>query len=280
MRVALLPEGRLAAGLVGLAVGVSAMGGSNALAFVAAAGLAAWVLSAGVGWANLRKLDVRRELPLDVFADTEAPGTLVVQNRGRSAAAGIAFEDGSAVGAIGGIGPGVERRVPVLWRFASRGMANLGSVELSSSFPFGWLRWTRGIDVPMGVLVYPRPIQGRSSTDRLVESGEGASLGRGSGDWADIRPWRDGDSERHVHWPTSARTGDWMVVIRTGAATPAVEVALDPTLPREQAISIATWEVLAAPGAVGLRLEDERFPAQLGRSWKCLLLDALARCPA
>jgi uncharacterized protein (DUF58 family) len=276
----LTPEGRLAAGVVGLAAGVAAVGGSNGLAFAAAAGLAAWAICLAVGWANLRNLSVRRELPAEVFAATDAPGTLVVHNAGRTAACAVEIEDGTAAAVIEGVGPGVERRAPVSWRFARRGPGALVAIQLVSAFPFGWLRWRRTLVVPADLLVLPRPIQGRSRTDRLVEAGEGPTSGRGSGDWVGIRPWRDGDSERHVHWPTSARTGDWMVVERTGSAASAVDVCLDHSLPAEQALSVAAWEVLTASGAVGLRLEDRRFPAQIGRWWKRTLLEALARCAA
>lgn len=280
MTAALTPEGRLAGALVAIAGGVAAVGGSNALAFAAAAGMAAWSLALALGWANLRRLTVERELPNEVFAGLDAPGTLVVRNVGWLPASDVALTDGSAAARLDGVGPGVERRAPVSWRFGVRGDATLGPVALVSDFPFGWIVWRRQTSTGAAVLVYPTPLPGRSREAGATDAGEGCAQGRGSSEWIGVRPWRDGDSERRVHWPSSARTGDWMVVERGGATQQSVEVVLDGALPREAALSVAAWEVAAAIGPVGLHLDDRRFPLQTGRVWKRVLLEALARAPA
>ncbi|MBA2320371.1 MAG: DUF58 domain-containing protein, partial [Deltaproteobacteria bacterium] len=248
----LTSEGAVAAAVVGIAAVVAAGWGSNALAFAAAAGLSAWALAILAGWLNLRGLVVRRELPSEVFAGVEAPGTLVLANEARFASSGLAVTDGTATARVDGVGPGVERRAPVSWRFAHRGEARLGAVDVASVFPFGWLRWQRRLHVPEELVIFPRPIEGRSRAGQTREAEEGAEQGRGGGDWIGIRPWRDGDSARQVHWPSSARIGDWMVVERSGTGERTVEIVLDPALSHEHALSVASWEVLTAPGAVGL----------------------------
>ena len=48
--------------------------------------------------------------------------------------------------------------------------------------------------------------------------GSTGSAGSHDGDVDGIRPWRDGDSERSVHWPTSLRTGDLVVLDRHRSA--------------------------------------------------------------
>ncbi len=76
-------------------------------------------------------------------------------------------------------------------------------------------------------------------------------LGRGprvlDGDVAGLREWRDGDPVRGVHWPTSARVGAPVVVVRSGGGVQVVVTIADASGAEwEREISRATGVVLAA----------------------------------
>jgi uncharacterized protein (DUF58 family) len=94
--------------------------------------------------------------------------------------------------------------------FVRRGIYPLGTVTLSTSFPFGLFRKERDVEIPGEVVVFPR-------TDRRVRqpmSGAGreartGAAARGSlgprGEYRSLRAYRPGDDPRDIHWRSSAR---------------------------------------------------------------------------
>lgn len=279
-------EGRVALLLVAAVWLVASLGGNNLVYAVAAVGIACWMAEALLGWWNLRDLSLRRELPDELYAGAEAHGWIAVRNaRGMGASAALEIADGGAVARLPLVPVGVERRAPVAWRFERRGPAALDVLEIRSTFPFGWRERRIALRCPAELVVYPQPLRGAAPAVRTDRAGDGAVRGYhgGTGDLADLRPWREGDPVRTVHAATSARFGAWMVAERETETAPAVWVALDPGLPLEAAIGLATGEILRAAArgaAVGLVLGAERLPPRTGTAWRRQLLERLARVEA
>jgi len=173
--------------------------------------------------------------------------------------------------------------------FVRRGIYPLGTVTLSTGFPFGLFRKERDVEIPGEVVVWPR-------TDRRVRepavvgnrlrtaglSARGASGSRG--EYRSLRVYRPGDDPKDIHWRSTARMREPVIreYERDGAETrwicldtrveqsDAAEVAV------EVAASLASRAVaghrsfaLLAGGAV---LEPGEGPAHLERA-----LDLLAR---
>ncbi len=262
--------------------------GNNLVYLVLALLLALLVVANLFAEWNLRGLRVERRLPSELHAGVAATGSFVLYNpRGRGAARQVRLAErgeGAARGWVERCAPGESAEVPAEFTFAERGVAVLGAVRVESVYPFGLVRRWRDVEVPGEVLVYPFPA-GRSAP--LAPHGDGdelASRGRTSesGEFAGLRPYRAGDPLRRVHWPTSARMGTPMVVVRVAQGADALVLRLEPGLSgerREEAVRRLAGRVerhLAAGDAVGLEADGERLPARSGATWRRRLLTTLA----
>jgi uncharacterized protein (DUF58 family) len=231
---------------------LAAFGSANNLLYLLVGPL--WV-AVGVallhGRAALYEAEVHRELPDVVVAGVEAAGWLVLRAPPTRALGVVhAREPGvTDVGVFAKLRPSKEGRVSVGWRFARRGVVDLDRIELVAVGPFGWAARTRWVASPCAVIVLPRPLGGADG-DHGVPELDGDVIGRWSaldGDVAGLREWRDGDPVRGVHWPTSARVGAPVVVVRSGGGVQVVVTIADASGAEwEREISRATGVVLAA----------------------------------
>ncbi|GDX79463.1 hypothetical protein LBMAG42_12740 [Deltaproteobacteria bacterium] len=266
--------------------------GNNLVYLVLGVLLAMLVVANVLAEWNLRALVVERRLPGELFEGAACAGGYVLRNpRGRGAAwlVELVEQQGAQARAV------VERCpasgsvfVAADFTFPRRGAAPLTAVRIESAFPFGLVRRWRDLSLPGEVLVYPR-ISSRHAP--LAPHGEGDELadrGRPSdgGDFAGLRPWRQGDPLRRVHWPTSARVGAPMIVVRVAEGADEVVLRLDPTLQgeaREDGIRRLAGRVeahLARGDRVGLEVDGVVLDARTGASWRRRLLTALALAEA
>ncbi len=263
--------------------------GNNLLYLVLASLLATLLVSNVLAEWNLRGLHVGRRLPVEVFASQAAAGAFIVENRrrlGKSWTLRLAEEDPETGAVIAEarllqLAAGAQADVGAGWMLPERGQVQLRRLRLEGGYPFGLMRRWRLIELPAELLVYAMPIDG------AVSRGHG---GRGNlvpdprqrsrdGDLIGLREYVPGDPIRDVHWPTTARTGQAMVVQREGQHAQEVEILVDPRSPRELAISRATGEVLRQffwGRAVGLSLDGRRHAPRGGQGWRRHLLTLLA----
>src|SRR5690606_7460081 len=94
-------------------------------------------------------------------------------------------------------------------RFSRRGVYALGTITLSTGFPFGLFLKERDFEQPGELVVWPRadravrlPPAGRAArgTGAVTASGRGVR-----GEYRALRDYRRGDDTRDIHWRTSAR---------------------------------------------------------------------------
>ena len=269
--------------------GAAAVTGNNVLYLLLGGVLTLWAVDAWLGAWNLRHLDVRRELPAELFAERAARGAFRVSN-GRawlpSAGVRVEEEDGGAAATLLRLPAGEEARLSTGWTFSGRGPAHLHHVRLSSAFPLGlWTRWRRR-ELPAEVLVYPRP---RPAEPRIQAGRRGAEgpepAGRGAvGDLDGLRGYEAGDPIRRIHWPTTARVGQPVIVLRTDERADRVTVQVRDLHGRawEHELSRACGEVLRSfhrGCRVALELPDTRLDARGDPAWRRTLLEVLARQP-
>jgi uncharacterized protein (DUF58 family) len=95
----------------------------------------------------------------------------------------------------------------------NRGLFQLESTTLAREDPLGLIRSFITIPAPQTVLVlpkrYPLPPDLKIRGNRRYQSG-GEGLAGGVGDseeFVGLRDYRDGDSPRHIHWPSWAKSG-------------------------------------------------------------------------
>ena len=173
--------------------------------------------------------------------------------------------------------------------FVRRGIYPLGTVTLSTAFPFGMFLKQRDIHIPGEVVVWPRsnrpvraPSSGGGRVPRLGVSARGAA--GTMGEYRSLRPYRPGDDPRDIHWRSSARLREPVIreYERDGAETRwiCLDTRAEPTDAAEVAVEVAASLVARAiaearPVALAagdVVLEPGEGPGQLGR-----VLDVLAR---
>lgn len=241
---------------------------------------------------NLRGLRIERQMPSELFAQQPARGRIIIHNSRRMGTAWTLLvtdrvqgvREPVAQGRMLRIPPGEKRNLFLSWSFHNRGDAMLRKIRVESSFPFGLvLRW-RELDEPIDLLVYPAPALSilSPSTAGMSQGNNAPQKQSRTGELKGMREYVPGDPLRDVHWPTSARTNTPMIRMRNGHESSLALVTVDPTKPREEAISQATGSVLqylSEGVAVGLSLDGNTHPPRIGSRWRHHLLQLLARAP-
>jgi uncharacterized protein (DUF58 family) len=170
----------------------------------------------------VRGLQVRRRGPAEVHQNDEVLVELTVENRSRGMRLGVVVDDPSfepTTMAFPALRSGDRVEITSLRRAGRRGLQGTEPVTVRSSAPFGVGERRRKIAIigatsetlvlpaviPLGPLTFVRP----AATNHLALH---SAPRRGHGpEYFGIREYRPGDSMRHVHWPSTARTDTVMV---------------------------------------------------------------------
>jgi uncharacterized protein (DUF58 family) len=119
----------------------------------------------------------------------------------------------------GRLAPGSEVRLEWTFRPVRRGRHRFALEGVGSLFPFGFLRKHLSSGLRHEVVVWPAPVEyrawGAASVRPRSSGAQVARAGQGDDLFA-LRPYREGDSHRLVHWKASARSGQ--LVVRQFAA--------------------------------------------------------------
>jgi uncharacterized protein (DUF58 family) len=242
-----------------IAVAAAALFGIQELYPGAAA--AAALLAFGAAWVRGHRpeLDSERRLhPARISAGESARVELTVTNRSRRRSPILAGRDpfgrpghGSAF-RLAPLPPGARLAASYRLPARPRGRYLIGPLQLSLTDPFGLVRQTRvgaaasRLTVhPSIVAVVPAPMP--EGSDRFGRAGQVVS-GPGGEEFSSLRPYREGDDLRQVHWPSTARLDRVMIRQADAVARPRCTVAID--------LRAASWvpalleEALAAAGGV------------------------------
>jgi len=114
---------------------------------------------------------------------------------------------------------------------ASRGVYPKHQVRLTTAFPFGIWSSSRVLNVDEPLVVWPRNVRltdvpENSGTQNHGNGGLTQRVGD-DGDWMGVRPYREGDSLRQVHWAQTARRDNLVVFERQTRSRQSVSIALD-----------------------------------------------------
>lgn len=174
-----------------------------------------------------------------------------------------------------------------------RGTFDGGDIEVSSGFPFGAALAKRKIHVKSPVVVHPRWVELASFPMLEAVSSPNEALHdrrrRGAGmEFFGIREYRQGDSIRHVHWRSAARTG--RLVVREFEELPASRLGVlidsgkpvgsEPETSFEDGVSAAASIALYALGAghpVQMFCDTRRAQHHLFEAGSIEVLDWLSR---
>jgi uncharacterized protein (DUF58 family) len=291
---------------MGQAMGLLALGvlaaawhtGNNLLFFGGGILVALLALDQVLGAWNLRGLYATRRLPEELWAGRATDGALVLENPRRFLPSwGLFVSDHAdderrpvpAETACFRLHEGGRVELPARWRFDRRGWVELVSIEISSTFPFGFARRSRTLHSSAEILVYPDPGSLWGTTTPELSPGvtrADASRPGGTGELFDLRPYVPGDALHHIHWPTSARRGQLMSVVRDADVNEEILVTVpDEADPErwEQGIRRACGQILLYTHlgrAVGLHVRSgDLFSPRAGEEQRRRLLAVLASLP-
>ncbi|HND53600.1 MAG TPA: DUF58 domain-containing protein [Pirellulaceae bacterium] len=114
-----------------------------------------------------------------------------------------------------------------------RGRFPENAPRVATGFPFGLWRASRPLTVPVELLVWPRfaELNGPPALGDGRFSPTGVCVDRAGhdGDILGVRPFRHGDSLRHVHWLQTARRDELIVRERQTATQRRIRITLDET---------------------------------------------------
>ncbi len=167
----------------------------------------------------VRRVTVERLAPEEAFQGSAVRVDLAVRNEAGRLKVALTLRDRHIQPVrvfLSHVGPG-ERAILTTERTATRrGVMEAERVMLSSGAPFGVAEVRRGIPATGRTVVYPRvvPVSPMAFLNGALGQGDeqARQLRRGGGrEFLGLREYRPGDSMRHVHWPSTARTGSLMV---------------------------------------------------------------------
>lgn len=182
-------------------------------------GLAVGCLGANcfLSWQSLKSLDIQVPGVVHLSEGERLAQPWRVMNRGTRASGLIRAE--SNAGVLFGIrvipGGGEASVVPEL-KFEKRGVYSHSEVRLVSDYPFGLARWERRLQIPGEVIVssavYHCPPPPASGYDVMLGGKfKGHHPVASGAHFAGVRPFREGDSFKQIHWKSSAKGQGLMV---------------------------------------------------------------------
>ncbi len=223
---------------------------------------------------NLGGLQATAESIKPAFAGQEVSLPVEVTNQSRATRYGIALtlpDLGDACERIDEIPAGKAARTVLRFPAATRGEHEIGRLRLTSVYPLGFLRVLKQIPSPQRYVVYPKPAGDQRLPAEAARSGQRSSqkeLGEGD-DFAGVRAYVRGESQRHIDWKAVARGQALMTKQFTAEADGLLyldlaAVRLDDL--EAQLSQLALWVIEAerARRPYGLRLPAVGIPPSLG----------------
>lgn len=284
-RVFILPtrQGWLFAGTIVLML-IGSVNYDLALGFVlsfllAAAGIQSMLHT----FRNLAHLRISAGRVQPVFAGDQALFHLILNNTTRahrySIGVSAALKDAEYVDVARD--SETEATVPVT--ATQRGWLRPGRVTLFTRFPVGLFRAWSYAELDVKCLVYPAPATpGLPLPLPLAGDGEGGLTGQGQDEFSGLRPYRPGDSPRHVAWKAVARDDTLLTKQFAGRADSELWLAWDAlpqTMGTELRLAHLTRWVLMAESRnlqYGLQLPGTTLPIASGPAHRDDCLAALA----
>jgi uncharacterized protein (DUF58 family) len=238
--------------------------GNNLIYLIVAAFLSFMAVSGIFGKSNLSKIDVRIELPEEIYADTSIPVRVIIRNNRRFLPVFLmrVHVAGSEI-----LFPFVEVKTEgaryLSLPFRERGRSELRNIYVSSVFPFNFFIRFRTMPGVFEAIVFPRAkkcdLPGSFEKERRSR-GEQASDKTGyEADIISLRDYIEGDPLKYIHWKATAKTGRLKTKELSSLSHQPVVIDFDalPLKDLEEKISCVTYillKLLKRNIPVGLRI--------------------------
>lgn len=187
------------------------------------------------------RLDIDAEIsvrPARVVVGSRAAGALRVRNRRSRAARSVRLElpvgDAVAVYPLSKLDRGESTEELFVVPTHRRAVLQVGPVTSVQGDPLGLFRRTRRWASPEEIFVHPRTVRLSAFASGLIRDMEGQATNEISPSDIAFHALRDyvpGDDRRHIHWKSTAKTGDLMVrqYVDTRRSHVAVALSTDPS---------------------------------------------------
>jgi uncharacterized protein (DUF58 family) len=224
-RLPLTREGLLWFIIAGVLLLIGLLKGINLITLLACFLVMLVLWNAWTARRQLRAVTAQRWEDAPAFAQTPFQAAVRLTNAGRRAVGGLEVRDGQGplrrswfVTELGaGAGIVLHGEITYPWR----GRVEAQGITIASGYPLGLLRLERQTEARHDRIVLPRLGRLHRAHLRRFLSRRSPNLGQIRGvpchhptaqsEFHGLRPYRPGDSPRHVHWRTSARHGELMV---------------------------------------------------------------------
>jgi uncharacterized protein (DUF58 family) len=163
---------------------------------------------------NLRGLHIAAIQPQTALAGGDITFCLEIHNRssGKRLAVYLTAENTASeyrLSAPLNIAPRSAAAVDITMAAPRRGAFSLSGIILVTAFPFGLFQVRRRLPVEKAYLVFPRPAGSRPwplpEADTAGDNNTAGYHFSGGDDFSGLRPYRPGESQRHIHWKAVAR---------------------------------------------------------------------------
>lgn len=232
---------------------------------------------------NLANLRIAPGKVQPVFAGEQAQFQIRIANQARVHRYSVGITRDKRAAVYIDVPPGEEMTATVAIPATRRGWLRPGRLTLFTFFPVGLFRAWSYADLDMHVLVYPAPVPpGLALPVPAAGSGDGGVHGHGHDEFSGLRPYRPGDSPRHIAWKAVARDDTLLTKQFAGRADAELWLAwesLPPAMDGENRLAhLARWilDADAAGLAYGLRLPGLALPIASGAAHRGDCLRALA----
>ena len=223
---------------------------------------------------NLGGLQATAESIKPAFAGQEVSLPLEVTNESRATRYGIVLtlpDLGDARERIDEIPADKATRTILRFPAVTRGEHEIGRVHLTSVYPLGFLRVLKQLPSAQRYVVYPKPAGDQRLPAETARSGQSSSrreLGEGD-DFAGVRAYVRGESQRHIDWKAVARGQALMTKQFTAEADGLLyldlaAVRLDDLEARLSQLALWVIEAERARRPYGLRLPTVEIRPSLG----------------
>jgi uncharacterized protein (DUF58 family) len=164
-------------------------------------------------------------------------------------------------------------RVTLRFPAQQRGEHEVGALCLTSTYPLGFVRFLKRFSSSQSYTVYPRPAgDARLPSSFVLRFGNQPLTELGEGDdFAGVRAYVPGESQRHIDWRAVARGQPLMTKQFTAEEEGVVNLdfsTLHSPDVEEKLSQLALWVIEAerAQRPYGLRIPGAKIPAGIGQS--------------
>lgn len=265
-------------------LGVAAANTGNNLLYILVSSLLSLMLVSGLtSLLNLKGIQVLLVPPPRVFAGRRTPFRVLITKKGKFPSFLIRVSS-DVDSCLFTLVDGKSREGKLDLLFKRRGRVGSVRLTVSSDFPLGMFVRSYTLEVPVDLIVFPRPVPSEIRPKELGRdlregSKSAETKAKGYDEFRDLRTY-SGEPMKLIHWRVSAKVGELMVKDTVSEARDPVILSLDDVDGSlEERISRLTYMVIKLiriGHPVGLKLGSREVPPDVGEDHLGRLLKELA----